>query len=298
MKTDSASLFNKISGFAGKLKNKKDIVWIGIYLAGMVLLLVWDMFYLNKPAFSRVLTAYFNSFFAGLAVIIFAALLGWGGALLEYYTRENGNKILRVFFEFVINLIKSIPQIIGILVGYIILTILISHDVISGKIFQLLWMSGVISVFVFMEVKELLDERIEYFRKSDFFDAMICCGIKESHIINYEIFWKNSRDHIIQKLISLLGITIFLQCSIDFIISVGLTTGVSLSGFPDTLGSVLAKLDSKQDILAIGNLITDPGYLPKIFTVHLQGINIAFLIIFSLLCLYKISNGYLRRKDL
>jgi len=298
MKTDASRYIDQAKKMLLNFTQKKDYLWLGIYFAGMAMLLIWDMAFLNKPAFSKVFTAYFNSLFAGLLVIIMAAFLGWGGALLEFYTKRNGNVFARTTFEFLVNMIKSIPQIIGILVGYIFLAILISHEIVTGSFWQLVWMAMVISVFVFMEVKELLDERIEYFSRSDFFNAMLCCGIKESRIINYEIFWKNSKDHIFQKLISILGITIFLQCSIDFIVSVGLTSGISLSSFPNTLGNVLAKLDSKQDILAIGNLFTNPGYFPNLFTKHLQGINIAILITFSLLCLYKISNGYLRRKDL
>ena len=289
---------SRAKDFISRVYDNKDILWIGIYISGMLLLILWDSLFLNAPAFSKVFTAYINSIFAGILVIVFAALLGWGAALAEYYTRKKGNKYLITIWDLFVNMFKSVPQIIGILVGYIFLAILISHEVITGSFFQLFWMAVTISFFVFIEIKELLEERIEYYSRSDFFNAMLCCGIKESRIINYEIFWKNSRDHIIQKLISILGITIFLQCSIDFIVSVGLTSGVSLTNFPNTLGNVLAKLDSKQDILAMGNLFSDPLYLPKLFTTHLQGINIAFLITFTLLSLYKISNGYLRRKGL
>lgn len=298
MQTSFKKYITYVKQSGSRLYESKDILWGAIYLAGMLLLILWDSVFLNSPAYSKVFKAYFNSIFAGVLVIVFAAALGWGTALGDYYVHKRGNKILITLWDLFINMFKSVPQIIGILVGYIFLAILISHEVITGSFFQLFWMAITISFFVFIEIKELLDERIEYYSRSDFFNAMLCCGITESRIINYEIFWKNSRDHIIQKLISILGITIFLQCSIDFIVSVGLTSGVSLTNFPNTLGNVLAKLDSKQDILAVGNLFSDPFYLPKLFTTHLQGINIAFLITFTLLSLYKISNGYLRRKGL
>jgi hypothetical protein len=70
---------------------------------------------------------------------------------------------------------------------------------------------------------------------------------------------------------------------------------VSLSNFPITLGGLLAKLDSKQDILAIGAVFTEPSSFPMLFFEHLQGVSTAFTIVFTLLCLYKISNGLVKR---
>ena len=102
----------------------------------------------------------------------------------------------------------------------------------------------------------------------------------------------------LHKLIAIFGVSIFLQCSIDFIISVGLSTDVSLINFPMTLGNLMANVDSKQDILALSNLFTEPGYLPFIFVRHLQGLSVAFCIVFSLLCIYMIANGFVRRHKL
>jgi hypothetical protein len=82
---------------------------------------------------------------------------------------------------------------------------------------------------------------------------------------------------------------------VDFIISVGLSKNVSAVNLPVTLGSLLAKIDSKQDILAVGIALTDPSYFTALFFDHLQGLNVAFLIVFSLLCIYKIANGFARR---
>jgi hypothetical protein len=58
---------------------------------------------------------------------------------------------------------------------------------------------------------------------------------------------------------------------------------------------MLAKLDSKQDILAIGTVFADPGVFPSLFIEHLQGISVAFLIVYTLLCMYRISNGLVER---
>jgi ABC-type dipeptide/oligopeptide/nickel transport system permease subunit len=159
-------------------------------------------------------------------------------------------------------------------------------------------MAFVISLFVFLELSDVIRERIDFFRKSDFFDAMLCCGVRESRIINVDILWKNSLSHILHKLIATFGMAIFLQCSIDFIISVGLSTDVSLANFPRTLGSLLASLDSKQDILAISSVFTDITYVGRLLTTHLQGISIASIIVFTLVCVYKITNGFVKRHRL
>jgi hypothetical protein len=99
-------------------------------------------------------------------------------------------------------------------------------------------------------------------------------------------------------MVALFGSAIFLQCSIDFIISVGLSTDVNLSNVPLTLGSMLARMDSKQDILAISTVFGTPSYLPRLFTVHLQGISVASAIVFTLFSVYKVSNGIVKRLHL
>jgi hypothetical protein len=131
--------------------------------------------------------------------------------------------------------------------------------------------------------------------KLDFYSAMRVCGIPDRRIINFDILWKNSRLHIQNKLIAVLGYAVFLQCSVDFIISVGLSTDVNDTSLPITLGSLLAKIDSKQDILAIGYTLTHLDYAGNLFFQHLQGTTVAFLIVFSLVSIYHIANGYAER---
>ena len=127
---------------------------------------------------------------------------------------------------------------------------------------------------------------------------MLVCGIPEWRIVQIDILWKNSVAHITHKLIATFGIAVFLQCSIDFIVSVGLSSGVSLTNFPITLGGLLATLDSKQDILALSVALSNPAYVGKLPFTHLQGISVAFLIVFTLVCLFRIANGFVRRHRL
>jgi ABC-type dipeptide/oligopeptide/nickel transport system permease subunit len=279
------------------LLRHKDRLWLTIWVAGLAGLGLWDALFLNGPAFTLLRTALLNTMMAGLLVVVFSLAMGWSIGVASYFL-ETRRRVLSISFTFLLNVVRSIPQIVGILVGYIILTILIEREILQGQFIQLVWMASAISVFVFLEVVDVIKERISYYHKLDFFQAMLCCGIREGRIINREILWKNSRAHLLHKMVSIFGIAIFLQCSIDFIVSVGLSTDVSLSNFPVTLGSLLAKMDSKQDILAIGSVFSSISNATSLLFQHLQGISVAGTIVFTLFCVYKISNGLVKRYNL
>ncbi len=280
------------------IRREQYVRWVFLWIAGVGLLWVWDLLFLNSPAFSLIRTALVNSLLAGLLVVLFSMTLGWASALLLYSLerRTNGGPYIGVTFLF--NLIRSIPQIVGILLGYVGLTYLIVQDIVRTPFLQLLSMSLVVSLFVFLEVTDLIRERIRHYKQLDFFDAMLCCGIKESRIVNVEILRKNSLSHLVHKSVAVFGMAIFLQCSIDFILSVGLSAEVSSTNFPATLGSMLARMDSKQDILAISMVFSDLSYVSALCTRHLQGLSIAFAIVYTLVCVHNIANGLVRRYHL
>jgi ABC-type dipeptide/oligopeptide/nickel transport system permease subunit len=277
---------------------EKDKLWLGVWLAGLGCLWMWNAFFLNAPAFERLRAASLNTLLVSVLVVVFAFVWGWLSARALHVLDEARWRSPYLLATFVFNLIRSVPQIVGVLIGYVILTLFMQSDILPQQSLQLVWMSLVISIFVFLEVTDLITERIAFYRKSDFFDAMLCCGIREGRIINREILLKNSRAHLLHKLISVFGASIFLLCSVDFIVSVGLSTDVSLSNIPATLGGLLATMDSKQDILAIGTVVFDWRNLGSLFFEHLQGIGTAWTIVFTLLCLYKISNGFVKRHRL
>ncbi len=275
-----------------------DIRWLSIWCGVMGVLFLWDGAFLNAPAFAQLRAALLHTIFGGVLVIVFSGVMGWIAGVGRHFLAEIRFRALYTLLDFLLNLVRSVPQIIGILVGYIIITRFVQSETLVDPTLQIVWTSFVISVFVFLEFADLIQERIAYYTKLDFVNAMLVCGISEGRIINREILWKNSISHIIHKLISVFGIAVFLQCSIDFIISVGLSRDVSAGNFPVTLGSVLAKLDSKQDILAIGKTFTDPAYIGDLLIHNLQGISAAFAIVFTLLCVYHIANGYVKRYNL
>jgi ABC-type dipeptide/oligopeptide/nickel transport system permease subunit len=279
----------------GVVKDSPDRLWVIVWIGGITALWTWDALFLNEPAFLRLQAAFANTMIGAALAVLFTLVLGWSiGVALDFLQRRV-NRTPYLLLTFVLNLIRSIPQIVGILIGYVVLTVFIERDILRSTSLQLVWTALLISLFTFLELADGIRERIEHFRKSDFFNAMLCCGISERRIITVDVLWKNSLAHIVQKLIATFGMAIFLQCSIDFIISVGLSADVSLSNFAPTLGGLLATLDSKQDILAISVALTRPGYVTELFVRHLQGISVSFLIVFTLVCMYKISNGIVRR---
>ena len=274
---------------------KKDKIWL-LTWAGVVLLVwLWDMLFLNRPALRQIEEGFINTLIISSLVIVFSVIFAWLVIFTDILINNMRFRGLRLLITFILNLLRSIPQIVGILAGYIALTYLITSGIITNQFLIITLIALIISVFIFQEIVDLMRERIDYFKRSDFFNAMSVCGISEFRIVNIDILWKNSRIHLLNKLISIFGIAVFLQCSVDFIVSVGLSTDISRVNLPATLGGLLAKIDSKQDILAIGQLFTNPLYIGRIFVEHLQGITIAFLIVFTLLSSYKISNGYSER---
>jgi ABC-type dipeptide/oligopeptide/nickel transport system permease subunit len=281
-----------------RLSERRDILWLVTWVGGLAAFWVWDAIFLNTPAFGRIQAAFLNSLVTGSMVVIIALLSGWLVGVGLHLLERSEARTLYGLASFAVDVIRSVPQIILVLIGYILLTVLLHEGFIRSTVGQLVWIAGTLALAVTLEVADTVRERINYFRTLDFVDAMLCCGISERRIINVEILWKNSRSHLLHKLIAMFGVSIFLQCSIDFIISVGLSNDVSLMSFPVTLGSLLANVDSKQDILALSNLFTDPGYFSAIFTTHLQGISVAFCIVFTLLCVYMIANAFVRRHKL
>ncbi|HID38368.1 MAG TPA: hypothetical protein EYP36_02495 [Calditrichaeota bacterium] len=281
----------KIIRFFERLYYQKDKLWLSIWLGGLLLVWGWDRMFLNHPAMQRVETGFLNSFIIAVLVLVFSLLLSW----VTVNSLLLPGRWLSGLFVFLLNILRSIPQIVGILFGYVAITVWLQGDVLRSSLSVLVLMAVIISLFVFQEIVDLMLERVEHFRKSDFYQAMLVRGVAESRIINYDILWMNSRIHIFNKLIAIFGTAVFLQCSVDFIISVGLSTTLSSVNLPSTLGTLLANIDSKQDILAIGNTLMNPSYIGKIFFEHLQGVTVAFLIVFSLLSIYKIANGFTER---
>jgi ABC-type dipeptide/oligopeptide/nickel transport system permease subunit len=276
-------------------RGRADLLWVVFWIAGISAVAVWLVFFLNEPARLQIQTAFLNTMLGALVVVGAAFLLGWGVALTLCAMERNGNRSAYLTVTFLLNLLRSIPQIVGMLVGYAIITRLILAGTLPSPLGQILFTSLITALFVFQEVVDLIRDRVRHYEQLEFVNALLVCGIPPRVIINREILLKNSIVHLVQKSVSLFGRAIFLICSIDFIISVGLSTEVNLVNLPTTLGSMLANLDSKQDILVIGSAFTEPGMLASLFVEHLQGVSVAFLIVYTMLCMHRIANGLMER---
>jgi ABC-type dipeptide/oligopeptide/nickel transport system permease subunit len=280
-----------------KIKHK-DTRWLLIWIIGSSAIWTWDALFLNKPALVKVVNGFANTFIIAVLVVGFTLVLGWVTTLVLHSLYSRLNRAAYFIVTFFLNLIRSVPQIVGILFAYVGVSLLVQNSIVTSKPLLFVIMAFCMSVFIFLELVDLMRDRIDHFMQLDFYSAMRVCGIPDSRIINFDILWKNSRMHIQNKLIAVFGYAVFLQCSVDFIISVGLSTDVNDTSLPVTLGSLLAKIDSKQDILAIGYTLTHWDYIGRLFFQHLQGMTIAFLIVFTLVSVYHIANGYAERHRL
>jgi ABC-type dipeptide/oligopeptide/nickel transport system permease subunit len=276
----------------------KDARWLLIWIVGSIAIWTWDVIFLNRPALIQVANGFANTFIIAILVVGFTLVLGWIGTLLLHSLYNRSNRTVYLIATFFLNLIRSVPQIVGILFAYVGVSLLAQNGIVTSKALLFVIMAFCMSFFIFLELVDLMRDRIDHFMKLDFYSAMRVCGIPDRRIINFDILWKNSRMHIQNKLIAVLGYAVFLQCSVDFIISVGLSSDVNDTALPVTLGSLLANIDSKQDVLAIGYTLTHPDYIGNLFLQHLQGMTIAFLIVFSLVSIYHIANGYAERHRL
>jgi hypothetical protein len=282
----------RLSGF---LSDRKDLLWMIFWIGGIVIVEAWLVLFLNDPARVRLQTAFVNTMLGAVVVVFVAMILGWGVALLLHALEAGRSRTAYLILTYSLNLLRSVPQMVGMLIGYAIITGLILRGTLPSPWAQILSTSLITALFVFQEVADLIRERVRHFEQMEFVNALLVCGIPPSVIINREILLKNSIAHMIQKAVALFGRAIFLLCSIDFIISVGMSTEVSLVNLPATLGSMLATLDSKQDVLVVGSALTEPELIPSLFFEHLQGVAVAFLIVYTLLCMHRISSGLMER---
>ena len=292
MQGDRSGVHTALSGL---MAERKDLLWGILWVGGLAVTWAWLGFYLNAPARVLVGAACIHTFSGALAAVAASLLIGWVTALFLHFLESTRRRSAYLAVSFVLNLLRSVPQIVGMLIGYVVVTGLTLNEALASDTSRILATSLVTALFVFQEVVDLIRERIRHFESLEFVSALLVCGIPSRVIINREILLKNSISYLVQKSVALFGRAIFLICSIDFIVSVGLSAEVSLSNLPVTLGSMLAKLDSKQDILAIGTALTDVRVVPTLFVEHLQGISVAFLIVYTLLCVYRIANGLMER---
>jgi ABC-type phosphate transport system permease subunit len=121
----------------GKLKTylgqKKDLAWLYTWLGALVILWVWNLLFLNAPARKQVMTGFINTIIICTLVIIITLLWGWVATLVLHYFRSHRVRSGYLLLTFILNLIRSVPQIVGVLFGYIIITRLLGSGVLRSN---------------------------------------------------------------------------------------------------------------------------------------------------------------------
>jgi len=100
----------------------KDIRWLIIWISGIFLIGVWDILFLNKPALKKVVAGLTNTFFISLQVLLYSLILAWITAVALHYLETRKHHIGYLCLSFLLNLTRSVPQVVGILFGCIWIT--------------------------------------------------------------------------------------------------------------------------------------------------------------------------------
>ena len=135
------------SAAVGRYTAMKDRLWFSIWGAGIALIWIWNLVFLNKPALHQIESGFLNTLSISSIVIVLAALMGWGVTLIDDFLNRRFPG-LQLSLIFLINLIRSVPQIVGTLMGYVLLTVLIQNGVITSRLPVLLCMALIIAFFL------------------------------------------------------------------------------------------------------------------------------------------------------
>lgn len=170
-----------------KRKYPQDIKWVCIWSGVMLFVLMWNLIFLNTPAFKQILAGWLNTFIVSIQVIAFTLVFAWLTTQALFYLESRKKRVFYLILTFGINLTRSIPQILGVLFGTIWITSFIRSGGLTSPFLIFVLISLFMSVFIFAEVVDLMRERINHYQTRDFFSAMRVCGISEFRIINFHI---------------------------------------------------------------------------------------------------------------
>jgi len=161
--------------------------WFRIMIVGLLLIYLWNAAFLYESGFKRWQAALFNSIFVSFVASLLSIFLGWFFSYYKYINEYLDKVVVSKTIIFFIDAIKSIPQVIGALTGYAILTNLTARDYNLSSFVLLILLSFILGLFLFVEAYDMFNERIAYYKDKDFISALRVLGMKESSIINKEI---------------------------------------------------------------------------------------------------------------
>ena len=107
------------------LSGKTDILWFVAWIGGLAALWIWDAIFLNAPAFEKIQAAFLNSLSTGVMVVVMALVAGWLAGVGLHLLERSESTTLYGLASFATDILRSIPQIILVLAGYVVLTLLL-----------------------------------------------------------------------------------------------------------------------------------------------------------------------------
>ncbi len=274
--------------------SQKDKYWAALFFAAIFCLFVWNAIFLDAAAFGKWLRSTANTYSVGVTATAFAFLFAKGFLFARLWSERNENRKAAAALQVFLDFLQSLPQVVFILFAYAIMIFYLP----SVFTLRIVWLAFALGVIFSKDVYDEMISRINYFKKTEFYNASLVAGIPEKRIVNRDILWLNSAPYLLNRAVVVFTSAVFLLCSADFIISVGLSPEISLTSLPATLGNLLANISAKEDLLAVRELFTNPFYLSALLTKHLQGFAAAFTLVFTIIAGYKISNGIVERKKL
>ena len=136
----------------------RDTLWLIVWLSGIAALAVWDTLFLNRPALKLLIGGFVNTFCVALMVIVVTLALGWATTILLHSLEKRKSRIGYLIATFVLNLVRSVPQVVGILIGYVWIAFMIQDGTLRNQFAVFTVMACCMSLFIFLELVDLMRE--------------------------------------------------------------------------------------------------------------------------------------------
>ena len=127
-----------------------DTRWMAVWLAGLAVVGIWDVLFLNRPALALVVEGFLNTVQIALMVLVFTLIYGWVATICLHFFHVRRHRLALLATTFMLNIIRSIPQIVGVLVGYVIIAGLIGNEVLTSNAVIFPLMAAIMSLFIFL----------------------------------------------------------------------------------------------------------------------------------------------------
>lgn len=132
---------------------RPHIAWLYIWIVGFSTIYFWCSQFLFDGSFSRLKEGLINSLIISVLSICFALFLAW--IMVQFSFRYRENKLVSAIILFFMNGLKSIPQIIGLLICYFLVV-----NSISSKWSMIGYFSVATCFMIFKEMYDLMYNKL------------------------------------------------------------------------------------------------------------------------------------------